>query len=332
MTAPMVDPGVYLDFQGLNRLKAEAGRDSPGAVAQAARQFEALFLQMMLKSMRKATEGLGHGLLDNDQTRFYQGLADQQLALSMSRNSGLGLAKLLVEQLGGHHADKVQPGAVSGAGISLLRASVRKGLPLHRQQQRAFPLGPQVRTPGTVATDVPAGSPPEGGPSSGPAAFVHKVWPLAQTAAAALGVSPVVLLAQAALETGWGSAVIHHPNGLSSHNLFGIKAGSGWSGPSVGVSTVEYQDGTAVRRVEPFRAYGSYAESFADYVHLLKQSPRYQQALASGGDPVAFATALQEAGYATDPNYAAKLQGVLGGATLRDALSSLKETDGRPLI
>ncbi len=323
--------GFYLDFQGLNRLRAEARKDSPKAVRAAARQFEALFLQMMLKSMRKATVGLQSGLLNNDQTRFYRGLADQQLALSMSRDAGLGLAKLLVDQLGGHRTGKPPAPGRAGGAISLHPAAKafplhhREGIPLRRPAGTAA-VPPSI-APGAVTNRPTADT----APASDPVGFVRTIWPLARAAGAALGVGPAVLVAQAALETDWGRALVRHPDGRSTHNLFGIKAGPAWSGPTAAVSTVEYRDGVASRGVDRFRAYGSYAESFTDYVRLLRTDPRYRTALAGAADARAFTAALQEVGYATDPRYARKIQAVLHGTTLQNALAALKAGDDQPL-
>ncbi len=334
------EAGFFLDFQGLNKLRADARHDSPKAVHAAARQFEALFLQMMLKSMRKATEGFQSGLFSNDQTRFYQGLADQQLALSLSRDTGMGLAKLLVQQLDGHRNGKSAAAARTGGAIPLHRPDKgfplrrRAGIPLHRPASgRTVTASPTPVTPVTPVTAATAARAPGATvPTGGPLGFVRRIWPLARAAGAALGVGPAVLVAQAALETGWGRALVRHPDGRSTHNLFGIKAGPAWSGPTAAVPTVEYRDGVASRGVDRFRAYGSYAESFADYVRLLRTDPRYRAALAGATDPGAFTAALQEAGYATDPHYARKIQRVLQGATLQNALAALKVGDGRPLI
>lgn len=337
------ESSFFLNFQGLNQLAAQGRHDSPAALRAAARQFEALFLQMMLKSMRKATQTFQSGLLSSDQTRFYQGLADQQLALSMAQESGLGLAKLLVEQFGGH------PGAGTAA------AKAGQPVALHRPLaplpvRRAPPATPAE--PPSVSTPAAAGAAPEtstgasaevstaavtgagqgtAAPGQGPLGFVRRIWPLARAAGAALGVGPAVLVAQAALETGWGRTLARHPDGRSAHNLFGIKAGPGWSGPAVTRPTVEFRGGQAIRAVDRFRAYGSDAESFADYVRLLRSDPRYRAALAGAADPQEFTGALQAAGYATDPHYARKIQEVLDGPTLQEALAGLKSGDSGPL-
>jgi len=234
-----------------------------------------------------------------------------------------------VNQLGGHRT--VKPPASAGGAIPLHPAAKafplrrREGIPLRRPAGTA--AVPLSIAPGAV-THRPAA---DAAPASDPVGFVRTIWPLARAAGAALGVGPAVLVAQAALETGWGRALVRHPDGRSTYNLFGIKAGSARSGPTAAVPTVEYHDGVASRGVDRFRAYGSYAESFADYVRLLRTDPRYRAVSAGAGDARAFTAALQEAGYATDPHYAGKIQAVMHGTTLRDALAALKAGDDRPL-
>jgi len=162
---------------------------------------------------------------------------------------------------------------------------------------------------------------PAGGKHS-PESFVSAIWQHAQSAASELGVDPRALVAQAALETGWGKKVMRRNDGSSAHNLFGIKS-TGWSGDSVRRSTQEYRNGVAGTEKADFRAYSSAKESFADYVRMLKNNPRYQQALAAGGDVRGFANALQKAGYATDPGYASKIAAIANGPLLNRAISSV---------
>ena len=161
--------------------------------------------------------------------------------------------------------------------------------------------------------------------------FVQSLLPHARRAGQQLGVAPELLLAQAANETGWGKAIIQRPDGRSSFNLFGIKADERWSGERVSVPTLEYQDGVALRKRDAFRAYDSYAASFSDYVDFLRSNPRYGEALTKTANPAAFAQALQQAGYATDPAYANKLISIMSGPAMQDALAGLKISDARPL-
>lgn len=282
-----LNKALYADFQDLVALRADARKDSPGALAKVAAQFEALFTQMLLKSMRAAS--LGDGMFDSQQSDFYRDLFDQQVATEMSNGKGLGIAEILVRQLGG---------------------AERLGTPATLAPER-----PQVERLDRRSDDwAPAG----------PVEFVKGLWPHAKRVAAKLGLEPAVLLAQAALETGWGQRMIRRSDGSSSFNLFGIKAGSKWTGDKVAVSTLEFEGGVASKQRAHFRAYESTAASFEDYAKLLRENSRYHQALGTGSDPGKFLGALQEAGYATDPDYAKKIGAILRGETLGGALSKLK--------
>ena len=302
-TAPLNNASVYGDFAGLEKLKFGASRNDPAAVRQVAQQFESLFARMMIKSMRDA---IGKDpIFGSDQAETYQGMYDDQLSLELTKGKGLGLADMLVRQL-------QQAGASAKA--------TANGAP-------------------PVSGASAAGS-PSGGPASSAdrASFISQIWPQAQQAAQQLGVHPVSLIAQAALETNWGRNIPRDANGGSSNNLFGIKAGGGWSGASVSAGTQEFQNGARQQTSAAFRAYASPGESFQDYVALLKTSPRFSGALGSGTSVASFAAALQQGGYATDPDYAHKVTSVAGQvvATLSQAATStaspaLKFGDARPI-
>lgn len=292
---PLTSADVYTDLSGLQRLRSEARGDgkAPETLRKVAAQFEALFTQMMLKSMRAASPG--DPLFGSDQENFYRDMFDQQMSVSLSQGRGLGLADVLVRQLSG------QLGAA----------------PAEATKDAAGPA-PAAGAAGRDATS--------------PAGFVRQLWSGAKRAAAELGVAPEGMVAQAALETGWGRHMIRHPDGSNSYNLFGIKADRSWQGARVSVPTVEYRDGVALRTRAEFRAYSSYAESMQDYVRFLKTNPRYQDALATGnGDALSFLKGLHAAGYATDPAYVDKLGSILKGDTLGDALAALKISGDQPL-
>jgi flagellar protein FlgJ len=295
MTAPLASAGVYGDFAGLERLKAAAGRDDPAAIRQVARQFESLFANMMIKSMREA---IGKDpIFGSDQAQTYQSMFDNQLSLQLTQGRGLGLADMLVRQL--QHIGGGSSTGASGSGAS-----------------GSAPAGASI--PGAAPASAPATSAEQ-------ANFISQVWPQAQQAAQQLGVHPVSLVAQAALESNWGRSVPRAASGASSNNLFGIKAASSWSGASVTAGTQEFQGGGATSTSAAFRAYASPAESFQDYVAVLRTNPRFSAALGSGGDVGSFASALQQGGYATDPEYAHKVAAVAGqvAATLaRGALAA----------
>lgn len=290
---------LITDIAGLDRLKAKAREDQSAALGEVSRQFESLLVGMMVKSMRQAS--LGEGALDGRQSLFYRDIYDQQLSSHLAER-GIGLAEMIERQLGGGAAARLPDG---------------KGLPAYLAS-RVSPAAEPAQTPRDAAEE------PESMLDS-PQRFIEQLMPHAREAAAELGIAPEALLAQAALETGWGRSMIHGSGG-NSHNLFGIKADGRWDGARATVTTLEFEDGVAVRRKDPFRAYGSYAESFRDYVDFLRDNPRYSQALASTDDPKAYFTALQEAGYATDPRYADKIMRVLEGGEMRAGLERLSLT------
>jgi flagellar protein FlgJ len=297
---------VYTDFSGLAALKARAREDREAALDQVTRQFESLFLQMMLKSMRDAS--FGGGLMDSEQGEFYRDMYDKQLAMDLSGRQGIGLADVLKRQLGGAMA-------APGEGLS---AEDYLGTPIPAVAARSpVPAGGDAGT--AAGRRGPARF--DGSPES----FLGQLWPLAEEAAAQLDLAPEALLAQAALETGWGRHVMQQGRGESSHNLFGIKADSRWQGDRVEVSTLEYRDGVALKTRADFRAYGSYEDSFADYVDFVQRNPRYREALDKTADPEAYFSALQEAGYATDQAYAEKIRRILNSESMQRARQSIEE-------
>jgi flagellar protein FlgJ len=316
---------LYSDFTGLAKLKVQAREGQAAARSETARQFESLFVGQVLKAMRAASGGQG-GILDSKQSLFYRDMQDQQLAAQMSKSGGVGLAKVIERQLEAA-ADRRSGTEVKPAGPGKQVADYR-ATPLWSPVPNPTPL---VDLGGASAGATRAG---EGGSPSlgaGPVAFLRELWPHAERAARALGVAPEALLAQAALETGWGRHVARSADGSPSYNLFGIKADPSWDGQLVQTSTVEFKDGVAVKTRAAFRAYDSFAESFADYVRFLQTNPRYQKALAAAQDPVAYVEELQRAGYATDPAYAAKLKRIMGSEDLAQIREQLKGAGPRPI-
>lgn len=305
-----------LDPRALGDLKRQAREGTPEALAAAARQFEALFLQMVLKSMRDATPS--NGLTDSDQSRMYQSLLDQQLAQNLTQQKGTGLAQVLIRQLGANTAGTDTPGAAWSQGDGIL-----PGLPLPARTAvlpaRGSVVPPAGRAPGAVSAAPESAAEPTGGLPSGAREFVERVWPHAAEASRATGIPAHFMVAQAALETGWGRSELRLTDGRPSYNLFNIKAGRNWDGATVTTTTTEYAGGQAGSETARFRAYGSYAEAFRDYARLLTTSPRYADVL-NASDGASFARRLQQSGYATDPMYADKLMRIIGGSTLRSAL------------
>ena len=310
----------YYDFSALAGLRTSARRDARGNIDQVARQFEALFVQMMLKSMRDATPR--GGLFDSDRRKGYEQMYDRQLSLQLSTRGGIGLAPLIKAQLGAAAASRPETDAAGADAPLSFRLPARRALPASEPL-----LGKTLPEPGRRARSPAAGERADkaGKWALTPARFVADLRPLAATAAARLGVEPEVLLAQAALETGWGRHIASAA-GASSNNLFNIKAGRDWPGDTVRRAVLEYRDGLAVREVATFRAYASPAESFADYAAFLRASPRYARALARAADGEAYLRELQDAGYATDPRYADKVIGVWSRIDARAPSPGLKDS------
>ncbi|MBU1264497.1 MAG: flagellar assembly peptidoglycan hydrolase FlgJ [Gammaproteobacteria bacterium] len=329
-----------LDVQGVNQLRLDAKNATPESLKQAAQQFEAVFMNMLMKSMREAAPQ--DGMLDSEQTRMYTSMLDQQLTQRMA-SRGIGLAEVMVRQLSsalevpppGEGATQSFPLNAPQAGADLLRAQVpqggvaayapqgnadplrvKAGVESYAPQGDADPLRAKARVesyaPGLVAPPPAAATPARSG--AAPAhveAFVQRLLPHAQAASASTGIPARFMLGQAALESGWGKAEIRGADGQNSHNLFGIKAGASWKGKTVDIVTTEYVNGKPQKQVDTFRAYDSYADSFRDYANLLRNNARYQNVLAQGHDAAGFAQGLQQAGYATDPKYAQKLMSVI---------------------
>lgn len=277
-------------LDGLRQLANSA--DSREGVKAAAKQFESYFLQMLLRSMRETVAQ--DGPFDSQETKTFTEMFDQQVAQNISQGRGVGLADMMVAQL-----------------EQRLPQSAGKPAPVRPVPYDLPPV--EIKPGAAAATDAAPAVPSSDN-------FVDRLWPHAADAAQSLGVSPHFLLAQAALETGWGKRELKDAGGANSHNLFNIKAGSGWTGPTVTREVTEYVNGKPVMSAERFRAYGSYAESFADYAKLLTSSPRYAGALNQDAD--GFARGLQQGGYATDPGYADKLKRVINSPALRNSLAA----------
>jgi flagellar protein FlgJ len=273
------------DVRGLEALRGRAARDPQGAVREAARQFEALFMQELMKSMRATTQD--SGLMDGGAGEdMATSLLDQQYAGQLTGLRG-GLADAIARQL------ERQMGLAPGGGVPATPPSTRPSA-----------IGRPAPRPAHTAQAGPERAPRI--PEHGAAAFVQTHMAAARRAEAATGIPAGFMVAQAAHESGWGRREILHADGSPSHNLFGIKAGAGWTGPVAEVTTTEFVDGQPRKLKARFRAYASHAESFADYARLMKDSPRYRDVL--GADNAQdFARGLQRAGYATDPAYADKL-------------------------
>ena len=298
------------DFTQFAELRRGADSNDPAALREVASQFEALFLQTMLKSMREAS--LGDPLFgDNDGHEMYMEMLDQQLAVEMSSGKGIGLADMLVQQLGGKSAAP----APAAANVPLPEIPPRFATLAAKRDEP---------TPAETTATAPNVSPPRKSNWDTAESFARDVWPHALRVAKRLNIAPVAVLAQAALETGWGKHVMSGRDGTFSNNLFGIKASGDWDGNSVARRTIEYADGIARHEVAKFRAYDDVAESFDDYADFLATRPRYAAVLESGSDIEGFANAIADSGYATDPAYAEKISRVANSETMNRVLTPLK--------
>lgn len=344
----------YLDPNSLNSIKA-MGRDrDPQAIKEVAKKFEGLLVQQMLKSMREANDVFSEGnFLDSQTTRFHRDMLDQQMVLDLTSGPGIGLADHFYRQMMQNYGSAMRPEGdaqhknvsslnelaprttskpvgVSGTEDALddwiqdfMRMSDNVQMQAlgadDKQQAPAisainYALTPHLLSKPQVAT-VRGGQKSSISPTQ--ENFVMMLKPHAEKAAAELQINPDVLIAQVALETGWGKHVIHDRAGENSFNLFNIKAGGQWQGEKVNVNTLEYRNGVAEQEKSDFRKYNGYAESFSDYVRLIKNSPRYEQVLATGKNSSAYAEALQSAGYATDPQYAKKIKSLLNSDVIK---------------
>jgi flagellar protein FlgJ len=297
-----------LDLGHLNSLKrgVEAGAGAPhDKQKEVARQFEALFIQQMLKQARQATAT--PAVFDSQQTRLAQSMGDEQMALQLA-DPGIGLAQALLDQIQGAQGGSskvgrpVQPPELAASRLPGLRSRVGED---RRDDAPSISALISLLTRGTEQLY----SAIKGAPGH-IHSFVAKMTDAAKVAAAESGVPAKLILSQAALESGWGKREILREDGTTSHNLFGIKASPNWKGKVVHVMTTEYEDGVARKVRQPFRAYDSYAESFADYARLISQNKRYSSVVDAPSAEEA-AHRIQKAGYATDPAYAEKLISIM---------------------
>jgi flagellar protein FlgJ len=285
---PLSSSALVSDTRGIDALRSTAARDPKAAVNEAAKQFEALFMQELLKSMRQAT--LSSGMLENSGSQMGTEMLDTQLATKMTGLPG-GLSEMIAKQLSRQ---------MGGAAVP--------------QVLGAIPLAPIAKVAAASAAAVSSIKASVAG--SRQADFVREHSQAARAAEAETGIPSGFMVAQAAHESGWGRREIKNADGSTSFNVFGIKAGGSWKGPVAEVTTTEYINGVARKVTAKFRAYASYEESFRDYARMMKNSPRYSQVVANASTAEGFAQGLQRAGYATDPAYADKLTRVIN-TTLR---------------
>lgn len=282
---------LAFDSKGLDELKQSARNNSPEALKAAAKQFEAMYMNMMLKSMRQASAQ--DGPMDNEQSRMYTSMLDQQLSQNMA-SRGIGLADVLVRQMSNNAANQILQAGDDGQKNQSNLHAIDSYLD-HLKSERKSPE--LVKSIGSGSSQVKD--------------FQQKLAAHAEQASLETGIPAKFMLGQAALESGWGKHEIKALDGSASHNIFGVKASANWKGKTVEAVTTEYANGIAFRKVEKFKAYDSYSDAFKDYAKLLTKNPRYQEVIANAKDASSFAHGLQKAGYATDPQYANKLSRII---------------------
>lgn len=333
---------LYMNMSQFSDMRLAAREHDASASKAVAQQFEGLFIQMMLKNMRTAAQvddGQHSSYMD-----FYTDMYDKQLSQTLSSNGGIGIAKVLLRQMDPQSLERQQTAAEDGKTLPVYRLALQQStsLPItvmdysstnpsvkayQLQANHAASNSRAVAAAETVVNNALLSETIE--PFYGwnrADHFVRDLWPHAATAAADLGVSTAVLVAQAALETGWGKHAMKKTDGSVAFNLFGIKAGADWNGQSVHHSTLEYREGAMQREQASFRAYESVSESMQDYVDFVKSSARYAEALQHQGSDAHYVRGLQQGGYATDPAYADKIINIMQGQTFNDSLASLADS------
>lgn len=317
------DARVYADVQGLEQLRYQSHSNTNAAKKEVSQQFEAMLMQIVVRSMRDANKAFASDLFGSDQMDFYQDMFDKQLTL-LTSNSDIGFAKMIEKNIDDHYLKnkahqqedttnvKSAPDKVPVNHVKLPTATT------NMEKKSADPL--QVlenETPYAAPTRVTANF-------SSPEAFVKGIWSSAKVAARLLGTDPRFLIAQAALETNWGKKILPQSQNTSSHNLFNIKADSSWDKATTTMSTLEQKNGIIAKEKATFRSYDSVMDSFLDYVSFLKQNGRYADALNKATNPQQFAHALQNAGFATDANYADKILKIFSSKMFNNLVANME--------
>ncbi|KPH63878.1 glucosaminidase [Pseudoalteromonas porphyrae] len=310
-----LDKQNFFDLGNLDSLRQEAlkGGASPEAskeaLKKAAAQFESIFTQMLLKSMRKANEAFEdkESPFNSSGVKFFEEMHDQQLSVELSSKGSLGLADIIVQQL-------------SPDTKNFMPGSVLRSVNEFSSDNRANGKSTDASVDSASASKAQKQQKPQ---FENAEEFISSVWEHAKTAAEKIGLNPAVMVAQAALETGWGKHIINKSDGNSSFNLFNIKSDRSWQGDKASKVTLEFEEGMPVKKQASFRAYDSIKDSVNDFVEFLTQNPRYQEALQNTAKPAAFLDSLQKAGYATDPNYADKIKQVLNRTELKTLAATL---------
>lgn len=308
---------VFTDINGLQNISKLGKADKSAALKEVAKQFESMFVGMMMSSMRKANAAFSEDSLFNSSDQdFYRGMYDDQMALSLTNGRGTGLAEVIHRQL------------MTDYGTNTAAKELDQSKLYNRRVSTSLYSTPKKERPKKLDLYGLENSKPEklkkGQHFSSPLDFIQKVYPAAEKVGKKMGVNPKLIVSQAALETGWGKYMIEDANGNNSHNLFGIKADSRWKGEKVSVRTHEYIDGVRVNQAADFRSYTSINEAVEDYANFLQGHSRYQKAIRSGQSIDEYGYELQKAGYATDPFYGKKIENIVHSDTMKEALTALE--------
>ena len=342
---------VYTDANGLSGLKKQAREHQDEALPEVARQFESIFIGMVMKSMRQAS--LGDDLLGSSAVDTFRDMYDQQMSIELAKDKGFGLAESIVRQLKQEHTATEEPDINPDGSLTLpVRQNFYQDYTRIKQQEikqqdniekteqsgQQLPIrvfnDNQVNTNPTVSENKEIIKPSDiltdntqitetkvSASFSNPKEFVDKLWPLAEKAAKTIGVKPEVLLSQAALETGWGQSMIKNTK-TNSFNLFNIKADSRWQGEKINKLSLEYENDKAVNKNSDFRVYDTLQDSFDDYVQFIKNNPRYEKAMQNVNDSEQYLHGIHKAGYATDPEYVEKIMKVMNSDNIQGKLTN----------
>ena len=347
-TSHLDQASIYSDLNSLDKIRQLGQKDEVAAIKKAAQEFEAFFMNMMLKSMRQASEVIGDdSMFGSEQEKMFTGMMDEQMAVNLSQAGHLGIAELMMSQLGRKEPPETNPKNIDSfvgnrtatnnldlntqindsriqlsTSVSPAQMNPAQAGPVQSNPALASPVSEQVKkvVEQIVSSDLTEINPSKPVEVSAPTiapekkslfdsaqSFVSMLLPYAQKAAEKLNIDPRVLISQAALETGWGKFIMHDEQGKPGFNLFGIKANSNWQGDSIKIDTLEVIENQVKKIKASFRKYESFAQSFEDYVDFISTQPRYQKAVESSHEPKTFTEQLQSSGYATDPEYSNKI-------------------------
>ncbi len=306
---------IYSDLNSLDSIRKMALTDKESALKKAAKEFEAFFLNMMLKSMRQASQVIGDDSpMSSPQEKMYTSMLDEQLSVDLSQNGLLGIADLMTKQLSNN---------VSKPETNHMASKISR-LEFTQKTNKASSVVPDKELKSVIKLEKDLVEDKKELNDSQVVAennlkaekkslfdntkdFVKTLLPYAKKAANLLGLDPKLLIAQAALETGWGKFIMHDESGKPGFNLFGIKSHKSWQGEEIKIDTLEVENQSFKKVKANFRKYSDFSQSFDDYVEFVKANPRYEKALNVTHDANQYMKELQSAGYATDPNYADKV-------------------------